>query len=112
MSFEDKLLKFKQEYNKYYSVSYDNLKADIISTYKVYNNAMKDVQDKYIVEHGFLDAIRTEDGTSVDSSLIVMVEYEGGVGFVLNYSSSEVEVVMPNGKTAVIGALGFEKYTK
>ena len=106
------LLKFKQEYNKYYSVSYDNLKADIISTYKVYNNAMKDVQDKYIVEHGFLDAIRTEDGTSVDSSLIVMVEYEGGVGFVLNYSSSEIEVVMPNGKTTVIGALGFEKYTK
>ena len=106
------LLKFKQEYNKYYSVSYENLKEDIISTYKVFNNAMKDVQDKYIVKHGFLDATRTEDGTSVDSSLIVMVEYEGGIGFVLNYSSSEVEVVMPNGKTTVIGALGFEKYTR
>lgn len=106
------LLKFNPEYNKYYSVSYDNLKEDIVSTYKVFNNAMKDVQDKYIVKHGFLDATRTEDGTSVDSSLVVMVEYEGGIGFVLNYSSDEIKVVMPNGKTKVITPLGFEKYTK
>ena len=106
------LLKFKQEYNKYYSVSYDNLKEDIVSTYRVFNNAMKDVQDKYIVNHGFLDAVRTDDGSAVDSSLVVMVEYEDGIGFVLNYSSDEIEVVMPNGVTKVIGALQFEKYTK
>lgn len=106
------LLKFKPEYNKYYSVSYDNLKEDIIATYKVFNNAMKDVQDKYIVKHDFLNAVRTEDGSEVDSSLVVMVEYEGGIGFVLNYSSDEIKVVMPTGETKVIGALGFEKYTK
>ena len=105
------LLKFEQEYNKYYSVSYDNLKADIVATYKRFNNAMKDVQDKYIVKHGFLDAVRTDDGSAVDKSLIVMVEYEEGIGFVLNYSTDEIEVTMPNGKTVTIGAFDFAKYT-
>lgn len=106
------LLKFEPEYNKYYSISYENLKKDIIETYKIFNEAMKDVQNKYIVNHGFLDAIRTDDGSQVDSSLVVMVEYEGGIGFVLNYSSDEIEVVMPNGKSVVLGAFGFQKYTK
>ena len=106
------LLKFDSEYNKYYSVSYDNLKNTIISTYNKFNAVMKDVQDKYIVNHGFLDAIRTDDNTSVDSSLIVMVEYEGGIGFVLNYSSDEVVVTLPNGNEAVIEGFGFARYTK
>jgi len=106
------LLKFEPEYNKYYSVSYDNLKEDIVATYKRFNSVMKDVQDKYIEKHGFLDAIRTSDGSSVDSSLVVMVEYEGGIGFVLNYSTDEIEVTMPNGETVTIGKFDFEKYTK
>ncbi|MBO5261879.1 MAG: hypothetical protein J6B45_02420 [Clostridia bacterium] len=106
------LLKFEPEYNQYYSVSYDNLKSTIVETYKVYNEAMKDVQNKYIVNHCFLDATRTEDGTYVDSSLVVMVEYEGGICFVLNYSTDEIEVNMPNGETRVIKAFGFEKCNK
>ena len=73
---------------------------------------MKDVQDKYIVDHGFLNAIRTEDGSEVDSSLVVMVEYEGGIGFVLNYSSDEIEVVMPTGEVKVLQPFDFEKYIR
>ena len=106
------LLKFDPEYNKYYSVSYDNLKDDIIATYKKYNAAMKDVQNKYIVDHGFLNAECTADGTAVDSSLVVMVEYEGGIGFVLNYSSYEINVTMPNGEAVTIAPFGFEKYQR
>ena len=106
------LLKFDPEYNKYYSVNYDNLKADIIATYTKYNNAMKDVQNKYIVDHGFLNATKAEDGTSVDSSLIVMVEYEGGIGFVLNYSSYEINVTTPAGENVSILPFGFVKYQR
>lgn len=106
------LLKFEPEYNKYYSVSYDNLKSDIVTTYKKFNEAMKDVQDKYIVDHGFLDAIRTDDGSSVDRSLVVFVEYEEGICFVLNYSSDQIEVELPTGNTVTIGKFAFEKFTK
>ena len=105
-------LKFEPEYNKYYSVSYDSLKNTIVETYKVFNEAMKDVQNKYIVEHGFLEATKTVDGSAVDSSLVVMVEYEGGIGFVLNYTIDEIKVTMPNGQVAIIESFGFQKYTK
>ena len=106
------LLKFDPEYNKYYSVNYENLKTTIISTYKRYNKEMKDLQNKYIVDHQFIDAARVEDGGAVDSSQVVMVEYEGGVGFVLNYSSYDINVTLPNGDVATISAFGYQKYTK
>lgn len=106
------LLKFDPNYNKYYSVSYANLKDTIVSTYKAYNELMKDLQNKYIVDHDFLDATRTEDGGAVDSSLVVMVEYEGGVGFVLNYSSYEIDVELPNGEKATVSPFGYHRYTK
>lgn len=107
------LLKFDPVYNKYYSVSYDNLKDTIKTTYAKYNEAMKDVQDKYIVDHAFIDgAVRTEDGSTVDSSQVVMVQYEGGIGFVLNYTCYEISVTLPNGENAVIAPFGFAKYYK
>ncbi|MBO4983908.1 MAG: hypothetical protein J6D23_07595 [Clostridia bacterium] len=106
------LLKFNPEYNKYYSVSYANLKDTIVSTYKEFNGLMKDLQNKYIVDHDFLDATRTKDGGKVDSSLVVMVEYEGGIGFVLNYSSYEIDVELPNGESATIAPFGYNRYTK
>ncbi len=107
------LLKFDPEYNKYYSVNYENLKTTIISTYKRFNKEMKDLQNKYIVDHGFIDnATRVEDGGAVDSSQVVMVEYEGGIGFVLNYSSYDISVTLPNGNEATISAFGYQRYTK
>lgn len=106
------LLKFNPEYNKYYSVSYANLKDTIIETYKEFNGLMKDLQNKYIVDHDFINATRTEDGGAVDSSLIVNVEYEGGVGFVLNYSNYQIDVELPNGEKATIEPFGYNRYTK
>lgn len=106
------LLKFEEEYNKYYSVSYDNLKNTIVQTYQSYNAIMKDLQNKYIVDHGFIDATRVEDGGAVDSSLVVMVEYEGGVAFVLNYSSYDINVTLPNGESKTIAPFGYVRFTK
>ncbi|MBE6673938.1 MAG: hypothetical protein E7596_02400 [Ruminococcaceae bacterium] len=107
------LLKFDPEYNKYYSVNYENLKTTIISTYKRFNKEMKDLQNKYIVDHGFVEtATRVEDGGSVDSSQVVMVEYEGGIGFILNYSSYDINVTLPNGEVATISAFGYQRFTK
>ena len=114
------LLKFDPEYNKYYSVSYDNLKDTIVSTYKEFNGLMADVQSLYIVDHEFVGGTRTEDGGEIDESAIVMVEYGdkvdgkyvGKVGFILNYSVYEAEVTLPNGETAVVAPLGYVKYYK
>ena len=74
----------------------------------------------YIVDHGFLDATRTEDGGAVDKSQVVAVEYgyktngkyEGKVGFVLNYSAYEIEVTTPNGTVETIPSFGYVKYYK
>lgn len=106
------LLKFEKEYSKYYSVSYDNLKENIIATYNKYNEIMKDLQNKYIVNHGFVEATRVADGGEVDSSLVVMVEYEGGVCFILNYSSYDINVTLPNGESKTIVSFGYERFTK
>ena len=48
-------LKFDKEYSKYYSVQYDLLKDSIVETYNEYNELMKDKQDKYIVDHKFVN---------------------------------------------------------
>ncbi len=106
------LLKFNPEYNKYYSVNYDNLKEEITTTYEKFNEAMKDVQNKYIVDHGFLEATRVLDNTKVDSSLVVMVEYEGGTGFVLNYSNYAINVTTPTGAAVTILPFDFCKYQR
>ena len=110
-------LKFDKEYNKYYSVKYSILKDDIISLYKEFNGLMKDKQDKYIVEHEFMnaeygyDVVRKADGVALNNSNVVLVVYEGGEGFVLNYNSYDV-VVNYEGKTYEIAPFSYAKYSK
>lgn len=110
-------LKFDKEYNKYYSVKYSILKDDIISLYTEFNELMKDKQDKYIVEHEFMnseygyDVIRTADNAAINNSSVVLVVYEGGEGFILNYNSSDV-VVNYEGKTYEIAPFSYAKYSK
>ncbi len=110
-------LKFDKEYNKYYSVKYSILKDKIISLYKEFNELMKDKQDKYIVEHAFIndeygyDVIRKEDGVKLNNSNVVLVVYEGGEGFLLNYNSYDV-VVNLDGETYEIAPFGYAKYSK
>ncbi|MBO5312391.1 MAG: hypothetical protein J6B29_00350 [Clostridia bacterium] len=112
------LLKFEPTYNKYYSVSFDNLKKTIIETYKEYNNIMKDLQTKLIVDHSFLnngEATRDELGKDVamTGSQVVRVDYEGGAGFILNYSEDVVTVTIEGingGKSFDIAGFGYAKY--
>lgn len=113
-------LKFDSEYNKYYSVSYDFLKDKIVATYDNFNKVMGDKQDKYITDHRFLNdedegiSVTYKNGTKLNNSLLVYVEYEGGEGFLLNYNSEEVIVTInENGKKAQysIGALSYLEYS-
>lgn len=115
-------LKFDNEYSKYYSVSYDFLKDSIVATYKEYNDLMKDKQDKYIVDHRFLNdeddgiSVTFKNGTSINNSLLVLVLYEDGEGFILNYNSEDVVLTMENEngtKTEyIIGAIDYVKYSE
>lgn len=52
-------LKESDEYNKYYSVSYDIWKDDMAEYYKTVNEALGDLQTVLITEHNLLDAQRT-----------------------------------------------------
>ncbi len=115
-------LKFDKEYSKYYSVSYDFLKESIVSTYKEYNELMKDKQDKYIVDHKFLNdeddgiSVTYKNGTKVNNSLVVLVIYEGGDGFILNYNSEDIVLTMTdeNGVETkhIIGAINYLEYSE
>ena len=77
-------------------------------------------QDKYITDHRFLNdedegiSVTYKNGTKLNNSLLVYVEYEGGEGFLLNYNSEEVIVTInENGKEAQysIGALSYLEYS-
>ena len=110
-------LKFDKIYNKYYSVKYSILKDEIIDLYNEYNELMKDKQDKYIVEHQFInneygyDVVRKADNVQLNNSSVVLVVYEGGEGFLLNYNSYDV-VVNLDGTTYEIPSFSYAKYSK
>ncbi|MBQ7906441.1 MAG: hypothetical protein IJ309_00545 [Clostridia bacterium] len=106
-------LKFDESYNKYYSISYDHLKDTILTTYNEYNQLMKGLQDDYIVDHVFLnsedgyDVRRVEDNQALNSSLVVMVTYENGTSFILNYNDYAVSVDLGDGTPVIIDGLGY-----
>ena len=52
-------LKESDEYNKYYSVSYDIWKDDMIEYYQTVNEALGDLQTSKITDHELLEAVRT-----------------------------------------------------
>ena len=68
------LFKFDEEFNKYYSISYDHLKQTIVETYNEFNQLMKGKQDNYIDDHVILnseygyEAYRVEDGAPLYTS--------------------------------------------
>ena len=112
-------LKESDVYNKYYSVSYENWKDEIVANYKVVNDALCDVQTSKVVDHSFLSgSYRATEGEEVDdtagyvvkSGSIVSVEYENGIKFVINYNSFDVTAKDDvTGETYEIEALGFVK---
>ena len=49
-------LKTSQYWSKYYSIQYDIWKEDVIEYYNIINGALADLQNKYIVDHGFIES--------------------------------------------------------
>ncbi len=159
-------LKENEEYNKYYSVSYDIWKDDMVKYYTEVNGLLADLQTATIVDHDFVSAVRTivegevvltdaeleeqkqkeeeeaaraereqkrqellasrgETATStggdrdhnanngatetqveVERGSVVLVEYDNGTTFVINYNSYAVDATV-DGETVNIDALGY-----
>ena len=86
--------------NKYYSVSFDIWKEDMINTYQTMNSLFKDLQTQTIEDHTFLAGTRvhtaeeaagaSEDRFATDSDTIVRVTYSGGTQFYINYNDFDV----------------------
>ncbi len=62
-------------WSKYYSVAYDIWKDDVKKYYDVLNGAMKDVQDSYIVDHSFANAVRVPDDDEKAEDDAIMAKY-------------------------------------
>ena len=63
-------LKESMSLSKYYSVSYDIWKEDMIDYYNKLNDATKDLQTSYIVDHEFLDGERIPDEDEAEADRI------------------------------------------
>ena len=64
-------LKSQMNLSKYYSVDFQIWKEDMIEIYKTLNEALKDVQNKPITQHTFIDGTRVvteEEQAEIDSS--------------------------------------------
>ena len=90
---------------------------EIAKTYKRYNDVMSSKQGSYITEHEFMNSsdgfevIRVDDGTPLDNSRVVRVEYANGEGFILNYNSYDVVVSYDAfSEPVVIKGLNFASY--
>jgi len=62
-------LKEDFQLSKYYSVSYDIWKDDLVKYYTTLNDATKDLQTAYIVDHEFMDAQRVPDADELEADL-------------------------------------------
>lgn len=62
-------LKENMQLSKYYSVSYDIWKNDLVEYYTTLNDAIKDLQTAYIVDHEFMDAQRVPDADELAADL-------------------------------------------
>ena len=60
--------------SKYYSVNYDIWKNDLAEYYTTLNEATKDLQTSYIVDHEFLDADRIPDADELEADAIAAAE--------------------------------------
>ena len=67
-------LKESETLSKYYSVAYDIWKDDVASYYTTLNDATKDLQTSYIVDHEFLDAERIPDEDEAEADRIAEEE--------------------------------------
>ena len=83
--------------NSYYSVDYHTWLEDMLKTYRKLNEALKPVRAKLIVGHEFLEPN------------VVLITYEGGISFILNYYHDDEVTVTVNGKDYTVAPLDFLK---
>ncbi|MCI8332043.1 MAG: hypothetical protein HFE78_04395 [Clostridiales bacterium] len=94
-------LKEDKTLNKYYSVSFDIWKDDLIETYTTMNDLFGDLQTERIVNHEFLSGVRvhtaeesaaasSEKQFETDAGTIVRVTYSNGARFYINYNNFDV----------------------
>ncbi len=62
--------------SKYYSVAYDIWKDDVAKYYTVLNEALKDLQTAYIVDHEFMRAARIPDADELEADRLAREEAE------------------------------------
>ncbi len=67
-------LKEDMNLSKYYSVAYDIWKDDIATYYTTLNDAIKDLQTSYIVDHEFMDAERIPDEDEAEADRLAEEE--------------------------------------
>ena len=70
--------------SQYYSVRYDIWKNDLVDVYNTINNALSDVQDKYIINHEFLNGERVPDADELENDILDLMN---------KYSESEINAV-------------------
>ena len=85
-------------------------------SYNVINEALSDVQTAKVVDHQFLNGsfnskadVAADAGYVVESGSIVMVEYDNGTQFVINYNSFPVIAKGADGTTHEVDGLSFVK---
>ncbi|MBQ8589649.1 MAG: hypothetical protein IJ486_04270 [Firmicutes bacterium] len=60
-------LKENMSTSKYYSVNYEIWKEDLVEYYNTLNEAIRDVQDQYIIDHQFLEGERVPDADEAEA---------------------------------------------
>ena len=91
-------LKENESFSKYYSVRYDIWKDDLIETYDKLNNALSDVQDKFIINHTKVEgATRIPDLDEIEADLLAKLEEyaynkENAAQIALDQSKFEVSI--------------------
>lgn len=111
-------LKESDEYNKYYSVSYEIWKDEMVEYYNEVNEALGDLQAAIVVDHAFPQANRDfgeeeQDNSkyTTESGSVVYVEYDNGVFFIINYNNYDI-VLEVNGETFNVPALDYVRAAK
>ena len=64
------ILKEYFDLSQYYSIMYDIWQDDIVEVYETLNNALADVQDKYIIDHKFLTGERVPDSDELEADIL------------------------------------------
>ena len=64
------LLKENVDTSKYYSVAYEIWKEDVVRYYTTLNDATRDLQESYIIDHEFLEGSRVPDADEAEADRI------------------------------------------